>query len=195
MSELHVPASDRQQQQPTLVTARLQLRPFELNDAITVQRLAGATEIADTTLNIPHPYHPGMAEAWILTHRQLFRAGVLANFAVTLKSGGALIGAVGLRIEPAHHSAELGYWVGHSFWNQGYCTEAARAILGYGFELLHLNRIHASHLTRNPASGCVMQKLGMRHEGTLRQHVRKWDRFEDVEKYGLLSCEYRRPIS
>jgi ribosomal-protein-alanine N-acetyltransferase len=191
MTGLQVPLSDRHQQQPTLVTTRLKLRPFELEDAVTVQRLAGAAEIADTTLNIPHPYHPGMAEAWILTHRQLFRAGVLANFAVTLKASGALIGAVGLRVERAHQSAELGYWVGHNYWNQGYCTEATRAILGYGFESLQLNRIHASHLTRNPASGRVMQKLGMQHEGTLRQHVRKWDRFEDVEKYGLLSSEYR----
>jgi RimJ/RimL family protein N-acetyltransferase len=60
----------------------------------------------------------------------------------------------------------------------------------YGFETAGLNRIHASHLTRNPASGRVMQKIGMQHEGKLRQHVRKWEVFEDLEIYGLLKSDY-----
>lgn len=177
--------------QESLETERLFLRPFDLEDAPEVQRLAGAFEVADTTLNIPHPYREGMAEAWILTHNQLFRAGVLANFAVTLRHERTLIGAVGLRIDPAHERAELGYWIGVPYWRQGYCTEAARAAIHFGFERLGLHRIHASHLSRNPASGRVMQKLGMRHEGRLRQHVRKWERHEDLEKYGILASEYR----
>jgi ribosomal-protein-alanine N-acetyltransferase len=178
--------------QLSLETERLLLRPFDLEDAPDVQRLAGAFEVADTTLNIPHPYRDGMAEAWILTHNQLFRAGVLANFAVTLRQGRTLIGAIGLRIDPPHERAELGYWIGVPFWNQGYCTEAARATVRYGFDRLGLNRIHASHLSRNPASGRVMQKLGMCHEGRLRQHVRKWERHEDLEKYAILASEFRR---
>ena len=97
-----------------------------------------------------------------------------------------MIGAVGLRIEREDQRAELGYWIGRPYWNQGYCTEAARAVLDFGFEQLGLNRIYASHFTRNPASGRVMQKLGMTHEGRLRQHVRKWDAFEDVEVYAVL---------
>ena len=57
--------------QPSLDTPRLLLRPFEMHDAPTVQKLAGAFEVADTTLNIPHPYRDGAAEAWIMTHNQL----------------------------------------------------------------------------------------------------------------------------
>jgi RimJ/RimL family protein N-acetyltransferase len=176
--------------QPSLQTDRLCLRPFDLTDASAVQRLAGAFEVADTTLNIPHPYRDGMAEAWILTHNQLFHAGLLATFAVTLRQENTLIGAVGLRVELTHERAELGYWIGVPYWRQGYCTEAAREAVRYGFEGLGLRRIHASHLSRNPASGRVMQKLGMQHEGRLRQHIRKWDRFEDLEKYGILASEF-----
>jgi RimJ/RimL family protein N-acetyltransferase len=177
--------------QPTLFTRRLLLRAFDLNDAPNVQILASAHEVADTSLNIAHPYRGGMAEAWILTHRSLFRSGVLVNYAITLESTGNLIGAIGLRIQPAHNRAELGYWIGVPHWNQGYCTEAASAVVAYAFEELGLHRVHAAHLRRNTASGRVLQKIGMTYEGSLREHARKWDRYEDIEKYGMLRSEYQ----
>ncbi len=176
--------------QPTLETARLLLRPFRVADAADVQRLAGDFAVADTTLNIPHPYENGMAEKWIFNHRDWFERREQAIFAITLKMDGTLLGAVGLRIQREDQRAELGYWIGKSYWNQGYSTEAARAVLGFGFEQLALNRIDAHHFVRNPASGRVMQKLGMTHEGCLRQHVRKWDAFEDLELYGILKSQW-----
>jgi len=178
--------------QPALHTDRLLLRPFDLGDAGAVEHLAGAYEVADTTLNIPHPYRDGMAEAWILTHKPLYRSGALVNYAIVLSEPQQLIGAIGLRIQPAHQHAELGYWVGLPFWRQGYCTEAAAVVLRYGFEQLGLHRIHATHLRRNPASGRVLQKLGMSYEGRQREHARKWDQFEDLEKYGILRTEFEQ---
>lgn len=79
---------------PTLQTSRLILRPFTLADAPEVQRLAGAEEIAATTLNIPHPYEDGMAEQWIASHPQAFEEGKLVVFAMERKSDGALVGAI-----------------------------------------------------------------------------------------------------
>jgi ribosomal-protein-alanine N-acetyltransferase len=177
---------------PTIETKRLLLRPFELSDAKDVQRLAGDRAIADTTLNIPHPYEDGMAEEWISTHQPKFEAGELSNFAIVLRTSGQLIGSIGLRIVPRFERAELGYWIGRQYWRNGYCTEAGRAILQYGFSVLRLNRIHASHLTRNPASGRVIQKLGMLHEGCARQHAKRWDRFEDLELYGIIKDQWIR---
>lgn len=177
---------------PTIETERLRLRPFQFSDADDVQRLAGDRAIADTTLNVPHPYEDGMAEEWIATHQPRFESGELFNLAVTLRTTGDLIGAIGLGIDQRFGRAELGYWIGKPYWNNGYCTEAGRAVLQYGFSVLGLHRIHASHLTRNPASGRVMQKLGMVHEGRARQHVRRWDAFEDLELYGILAEEWFR---
>jgi RimJ/RimL family protein N-acetyltransferase len=173
-------------QAPTLTTERLILRPFELSDAKEVQRLAGAKEIASTTLNIPHPYEDGVAEAWISTHQATFEGGKGVIYAICLRADGRLVGAISLMGMIKGHRAGLGYWIGKPYWNQGYCTEAGRAVLKYGFEVLGLNRIHSSHVARNPASGRVMQKLGMQHEGTLRQHVLKWGVFEDLELYAIL---------
>jgi [ribosomal protein S5]-alanine N-acetyltransferase len=178
--------------QPTFETPRLLLRPFRVADADDVQRLAGDRAIADTTLNIPHPYEDGLAEKWIRSHRDWFERGQQAVFAVVRQTPATLIGAAGLLICPEDQRAELGYWVGKPYWGQGYATEAARAVAAFGFEQLGLNRIHAAHFARNPASGRVMRKLGMTREGCLRQHVRKWDAFEDLEAYAILKSQWCR---
>lgn len=177
--------------QPTLRTKRLILRPFTLADAEATQRLAGDRAIADTTVNIPHPYANGMAEAWIGTHRKSYEKGEAAYFAILRREGEELIGAVSLSsVNSRHGHAELGYWIGRPYWNRGYCTEAAAAMLQYGFSELNLYRIFATHFVRNPASGQVMQKIGMIQEGRLRGHVKKWDNHEDLVFYGILRQDY-----
>jgi len=123
-------------ERPTLETTRLILRPFTVADAPDVQRLAGDREVASTTLNVPHPYEDGMAEQWIGTHQEKYERGELVNFALVRRADNALIGAIGLRITQQHTHAELGYWIGKSYWNAGYCTEAAHAVVAYGFEAL-----------------------------------------------------------
>ncbi len=172
--------------QPSIQTARLILRPFQLSDAAVVQALAGERDIADTTMNIPHPYKDGMAEEWIAGHEPGYSEGTSVTFAITLSVDTALIGAIGLRVDRGLNKAELGYWIGKPFWNEGYATEAAVAVLDFGFNELGLNRIHAKHMARNPSSGRVMEKAGMQLEGTARQDAIKWDRYEDLVSYALL---------
>jgi RimJ/RimL family protein N-acetyltransferase len=176
--------------QPILETERLLLRPFHLSDATIVQKLAGDKRIASTTFNIPNPYPDGGAEEWIATHESKYLEGKGVVYAITLKKSGDLIGAISLAILSEHNQAELGYWVGVPYWNQGFCTEAGRAILEYGFETKGLNRIHACYLSRNPASGRVMEKLGMSHEGKRRQHVLKWGVYEDLELKGIIQSDW-----
>ena len=178
-------------EQPILQTTRLLLRPFALADAPDVQRLAGAPEVADMTLNVPHPYEDSMAEQWISSQPEQFVSGTTVTYAITLQENEALIGAVGLTVTPVHRRAELGYWQGVPYWNQGYMTEAAGALINYGFTEMDLHKITASHFARNPASGRVMQKLGMVQEGVLRQNVHKGDGFEDLALYGLLAEDWR----
>jgi RimJ/RimL family protein N-acetyltransferase len=146
--------------------------------------------IADTTLNIPHPYKDGMAEEWISKHQEAFGKVEGLTLAITRKSDASLVGAISLMGIAKGHQAELGYWIGKPYWNQGFCTEAGKALMKYAFAELGLLRVHASHLSRNPASGRIMTKLGMHHEGTRRQHVRKWDKCEDLELYGILRHEW-----
>jgi [ribosomal protein S5]-alanine N-acetyltransferase len=176
---------------PILHTRRLLLRPYSLADAPEVQRLAGDFAIADTTASIPHPYPDGAAAEWIGTHQGLLEGGKEITFAVVLKETDALAGSIGLHnIAAAHEHAELGYWIGVPYWGKGYCTEAAQAVIDYVFSGLGFRRIYAHYFKRNPASGRVMEKCGMSWEGCLRQHIKRWDKFEDVIEYGILKEEW-----
>ncbi len=159
-------------------------------DASAVRRLASAREIADTTRQIPHPYPDGAAEAWIATHADLHDQGRALILAIELREERRLSGAIGLRIARADRHAELGYWIGLCDWGQGFCTEAARAVLAYAFETFGLHRVFATYFARNPASGRVLEKLGMASEGRLRGHVLKWGVFEDLEVRGILREEW-----
>lgn len=179
-------------QQPILETQRLILRPFTLADAPDVQRLAGERDIAAVTQNIPHPYKDGMAEQWIATHSSALQNGTGITFAIVLRENDLLCGAIGLGINKANNNAELGYWIGKPYWGRGYCTDAARSLLQYGFETFELHRIHSGHFSHNPASGRVMQKIGMKYEGCRRQYVFKWGNYVDLELYGILKSEWKQ---
>lgn len=177
---------------PLITTERLQLRAFTEVDAKRVQLLAGSHAVAHTTINIPHPYEDGMAEEWIATHQQGYEKGESLVLKIVLQSDAVLIGAIDLVIVSQHQRAEMGYWIGEQYWGQGYCSEAAQALMLFGFRELQLNRIFARHFGRNPASGRVMQKIDMTHEGCLRQHVLKKGQYEDLVVYGMTREEYEQ---
>ena len=148
--------------QPIIETARLVLRPFTAGDAGVVQKLAGRREVSETTSYIPHPYEDGMAEAWIASHSIAWANRTRIAYAITVKESGQLIGAVSLsQIEK--ETAELGYWIGLPSWGNGYCTEAAAGLLKRAPLEFGIFNIRAVHLSANPASGRVLQKLGLTH--------------------------------
>ncbi len=192
MTAVSTPALTRKlaPEQPTLTTERLVLRPLGASDAPTVQRLAGEKDVASTTRLIPHPYPPGMAEHWIGTLPELYQRAEMINWGIAI-DGGLLLGTIRLTLNPVDNHAEMGYWVGKPYWNNGYCTEAARAVVAYGFEKLDLERIYANYMARNPASGRVLAKLGMIEEGHLRRHRRKFGRYEDLIVCGMLRSEWQ----
>lgn len=185
-------------QQPTLQTARLRLRPLQTEDAPRIQVLAGDPEVARTTLLIPHPYPKGMAARWIASTHSQWLQQQAATFALLLEESYEFIGATSLKFSLEHQRAELGYWIGRPYWNRGYGTEAALEMIRFGFEAMRLNRIFAEHFRSNPSSGRVLRKTGMRHEGSLLQHVLKQGSFIDLELYGILRQEWleqKRPAS
>lgn len=175
---------------PCIETPRLLLRPFVRADAPVVRQLAGAREIADTTLLIPHPYPEGAAEQWISTHADDWKARRGLALAITVRGGGELVGAIGLTFSEEHSRGELGYWVGLPYWRNGFATEATTALIDFAFRALGLNRVQAHHFARNPASGRVLLKAGLHREGASPRALRKHGRFEDVVFYGILRRDW-----
>jgi RimJ/RimL family protein N-acetyltransferase len=169
--------------QPPVRTGRLLLRRFEAEDADAVRRLADNRNVSETTLNMPWPYGPGVAERWIGRHAGNWASRSSASWAITFADTRTLTGAITLTW--IHRSAaELGYWIGEPFWGRGYCSEAAGALIGFAFAELGIERIVAEHLRRNPASGRVMQKAGMQHVGSVRRRDRH-RRMADMEIYEI----------
>ncbi len=175
---------------PTMHTDRLILRSFTLDDAHDVKNLAGARELAATTSNLPHPYEDGMAEEWINTYQSKLENGSGIVWAITLKDNGThtntiLIGAIDINIDKKEEIGELGYWIGKPYWNSGFCTEAGKLVVNYGLDVLKLKSIHAFHFGRNPASGRVMQKIGMKFEERFPKAIEKWGVIDDLVKYSI----------
>jgi ribosomal-protein-alanine N-acetyltransferase len=178
---------------PTLLTKRLLLRPLSLADASAVATHAGDRRVARYLLAVPSPYPTSLAARWISTRIAWWSAGRGVTFAVTrLATPGGLIGTVSLRRFMRDRRAELGYWLAADTWGKGFATEAAGALVGFGFRELALSRIYAQVLEGNYASCRVLEKLGMLAEGRRRRHVRKGRRLYDVEMYGVLRGEWQR---
>jgi RimJ/RimL family protein N-acetyltransferase len=176
--------------QNPLDTERLLLRPFERADAGRTAELAGDEVISDTTIRIPHPYTETMAAEWIETHASIRENGLALFYAIELKVSGELVGSVGLDLDFVNGRADMGYWIGKEFWGSGYATEAASRLLRHAFMELKLHKVSAHHFARNPASGRVLEKIGMKREGLLKEHVRNSGRWEDIVQYGILESDF-----
>ena len=164
----------------------LVLRPFTPADAPTVRLLAGAAEVAATTLHIPHPYPEGAAEAWIDGHAESAAAGRALTWAIERSADGVLLGAIGIHPVTAHNRAEIGYWLGVPYWGRGYMTAAARRVVAFGLQEMGLHRVQATCLPHNRASSRVMEKAGMTYEGLLRGYILKDGVYEDLAMYAVL---------
>ncbi len=113
---------------------------------------------------------------------------------VVERKSGRLMGEAILKLTPAlrHRQAEIGWAVAEDLEGKGYATEIGRALLDIGFGRLRLHRVFAMCSTENLASRRVMEKLGMRQEGTLREHFRARERWWSSHLYAVLDSEYRK---
>ena len=176
---------------PTLVTARLRLRPFTDADADALYALHGDAFVL-RYWDAPPWTEPARAERFLATCRQLAEEGTGARLAMDRATDGAFLGWCGLtRWNPDFRSASLGYCLTEAAWGQGYATEAAGALLRWAFDTLDLNRVQAETDTRNVASARVLEKVGFVREGTLREDCVVNGVVSDSWVFGLLRREWR----
>lgn len=171
---------------PELTTDHLLLRPFTMDDVDRVTALLQTPDIAATTLYVPYPYDRDDAASWIATHAPAAELGRALNWAICDRASGEMMGTIGLEIHAYHDRGMLGYWLGVPYWGKGIMSEAAQAVVDYGFGTLGLHRIEATCMPHNIGSSRVMEKAGMRYEGTLRGYYRKDDGFRDAAMYAIL---------
>jgi ribosomal-protein-alanine N-acetyltransferase len=119
------------------------------------------------------------------------------QLAITLKETGRVIGDCGLRQrtelvfgETSSDEGDIGYELDPGYWGQGYATEAIRAIVAFGFEELGLHRIWTACVADNERSWLLIERIGMRREGLLRQNVWLRGRWWDTLVYAFLRDEW-----
>ncbi|MEA5602613.1 GNAT family N-acetyltransferase [Nostoc sp. UHCC 0252] len=114
------------------------------------------------------------------------------QLAVVLKEENRLIGNCGIRVnDPEMREANIGYELNTQYWGQGYATEAAQAILKFGFEELGMHRIWSWCVAENVASVKVLEKIGMRREGHLLEKELIKERWYDNFLYAILEREWK----
>ncbi|MFB9864065.1 GNAT family N-acetyltransferase [Rufibacter immobilis] len=116
----------------------------------------------------------------------------LFDLAIVLHSTNMLIGRVGMKVDYDAEEAVLWYILNQTYWNKGYVTEAAAAMLHYGFEELHLHRIWADCDPRNVGSYRVMEKLGMRREAHFKENIFIKGEWCDSYNYAILDWEWQQ---
>ena len=180
-----------------LKTKRLLLRPFTMDDVDDVLEYGSDQEWASYQVNIPPvPYTREVAENLVKTFSDPAsreKIGLLAMFAIVLE--GKVIGEVALNQhedDRQNERIEIAYSLARRHWNKGLVTEAAKAVMDWAFQTYSCNRMYAWSDQRNAGSWRVLEKLGMKREGQLRNHIKWKGEFRDQLYYGILRSEWKR---
>ena len=175
---------------PVLETADLILRKPAGKDAKDIFSYASDPEVARYVLWDPHR-SVSETRAFVRFLRNRIRAGFPSSWVVVLKETGTVIGTIGfIWYSDENRSAEIGYSFSRKYWNRGYATQALKAVVDAVFTSLPLNRLEAQHDLRNPASGRVMEKCGLRQEGVLRSRIVNKGEYVDVALYAILRSDW-----
>ncbi|MDR3085907.1 MAG: GNAT family N-acetyltransferase [Christensenellaceae bacterium] len=175
----------------TLESQRLILRAFERSDAEAMfKNWAGDEEV---TRFLSWPAHQSVRASEAVLGAWVSRYGDerAYQWAIVPKELGEPIGSIAaVKVKDEIAAVEIGYCIGRNWWRQGIASEALAALLRFFFEEVGVNRVEARHDLQNPNSGKVMQKCGMRLEGTLRQGGRNNRGIVDTALYARLAEEY-----
>lgn len=174
-----------------LITERLILRDFRADDwpaVLDYQRDPRYLRFYEWTDRTPEAVQE-FVHMFLGHQRELPRRKF--QLAVTLKTSGQLIGNCGVRLVAIEaHEAEIGYELAPDHWGRGYATEAARAVVDFGFSTFAIHRLTAWCIADNAGSARVLQKLGMQLEGRLREKEYFKGRWWDTLAFGMLRQEW-----
>jgi [ribosomal protein S5]-alanine N-acetyltransferase len=175
-----------------IIGSRLILRPPELGDAPAIAAALGDRRVT-RPIHLPAGYKLRDAREFIQRSKRGLREGTKCNLAITLRTGGELIGGCGLdQIRLDVRNAHVGYWIARPHWRKGYASEAASLLISAGFRDLGLHRIHTGVFPDNPRSMRVLRRLGFRREGRAREDRIVDGRYCDLVLFGLLRSEFKQ---
>lgn len=177
---------------PIIETPRLILRKLEKHDDADMYEYACREETTRYLLWNPHP-SIGYTKSYLTMVQRMYRSGGYYDWAVVEKESRKMIGTCGFaRLDERHGVGEVGYVLNCAYRKHGYATEAASAVIDFGFRRLGLNRIEGRYMAENEASRHVMERCGMTFEGILRQLMLVRGTYKDIGLCALLREDYDR---
>ncbi len=174
-----------------LQTERLTLRPHRVDDWPAVHAYVNHADVMRYRPDGVRSPEQMQAHLQHLVAAQQREPRTSYHFAAVLRADDRLIGWCGLSLKDRDRQiAELGYDLDRACWGAGYMTEAARALVGWGFAALRLHRVYAECHPANAASRRIVQKLGMTYEGHLRENIWVKGSWWDTIVYAVLEHEW-----
>lgn len=175
-----------------LETDRLILRQFKIEDAEEVFNNWASDDEVTKYLTWPTHSSVEMSRNYMEFCINGYNEKNVYQWGMELKNSHELIGNISVvKIIDEIDSVELGWVIGRKWWGNGYTAEAAERLLEFFFTEVSVNRICAGHDIDNPNSGRVMQKIGMKYEGTLRQSGKNNQGIVDMANYSVLREEWK----
>ncbi|MDT3843416.1 MAG: GNAT family N-acetyltransferase [Bacillota bacterium] len=174
-------------------TDRILLRRFSKDDAEAMyQNWASDAEVTEF-LTWPAHTSAEVSKASLEEWTAAYSRKDYYQWAIVLKSNGdEPIGSIGAgNLNDDIDMVHIGYCLGKAWWHQGIMSDALKAVIAFFFEEVGANRIESRHDPKNPHSGMVMKKCGMKYEGTLRESDRNNQGICDACWYAILRSEYR----
>lgn len=174
---------------PTLETERLILRKLRLEDAKDLFEYASDKEVTKYVTWEPHKSIEDSVNLIKFTHeRYEKREGII--WGIVCKENKKVIGTCDISPVTKHFRAEIAYALSRDYWGKGIMTEAVKEAIKFGFEKMNLNRIQAMCIPENIGSYRVMEKVGMKYEGLIREYMYIKGKFQDLKLYSILRREY-----
>ena len=179
---------------PSLETERLLLRPMCMSDDEDMYRYAQRQDVTEYLRWSPHP-SISYTRDYLSYIEERYALGEFYDWAVVEKESGRMIGTCGFAsLDSENDRGELGYVLNPDYHGKGYGTEAARRVLQFGFDVLHLHRIEAKFMQENRASLHVMEKLGMTLEGYRRDGMLIKERYRTIGVCAILASDFYKVI-
>lgn len=175
-----------------ITTDRLLIRDFTHDDWLEVHLYASDSEVAKYMIWGPNSEEETREFINSTIEMQQQEPRKDFEFAVILQETDQLIGGCGLRKEGM--IGEIGYCFNPLYWRKGYASEAAFALIDYGFNELRLHRIFATCRPDNIGSANVMKKVGMQYEGHLREHMWHKGKWHDSYLHSILKHDWLRRL-
>lgn len=173
-------------------TERLLLRRFRESDAQMVFDNWASDKVVTKYLTWPAHRSVEVTKNTVNRWVKEYENPTCYHWAITLKNTEDVVGDIIMRVNEDELRCEIGYCLSRKCWNKGIMTEALKALIKFGFEVVGYERIESYHDVENPASGRVMQKAGMHHEGTLRRYAFRNDGvLGDCEIYAIIKDDER----